>query len=137
MAKICESSLSDFNSQPREGGWGYRNTGIKGASNFNSQPREGGWLSAFQARQILTLFQLTAARRRLDFSNCLAGATTTFQLTAARRRLAANGHKRREGRYFNSQPREGGWNACWSCPCAKRNFNSQPREGGWSYQDPC
>ena len=56
MAKICESSLSDFNSQPREGGWGYRNTGIKGASNFNSQPREGGWDQANATNSMLQGF---------------------------------------------------------------------------------
>ena len=87
MAKICESSLSDFNSQPREGGWGYRNTGIKGASNFNSQPREGGWGVVFGCRARLSKFQLTAARRRL------VNGLILWHMP----------------KYFNSQPREGGW----------------------------
>ena len=33
----------DFNSQPREGGWGATTAHHTHAYNFNSQPREGGW----------------------------------------------------------------------------------------------
>ena len=33
--------------------------------------------------------------------------------------------------YFNSQPREGGWNMAKICESSLSDFNSQPREGGW------
>ena len=45
MAKICESSLSGFNSQPPEGGWIISNQWFTGTNCFNSQPPEGGWLN--------------------------------------------------------------------------------------------
>ena len=55
------------------------------------------------------LFQLTAARRRLDGLKQAANPVRQFQLTAARRRLenayVTTGRTIR----FNSQPPEGGW----------------------------
>ena len=80
-------AIIHFNSQPREGGWqtGWRFACMR--KNFNSQPREGGWLAgiAFHAGQ--ALFQLTAARRRLDKHTHKLARASKFQLTAARRRL--------------------------------------------------
>ena len=55
------------------------------------------------------MFQLTAARRRLDFTYGFASNFLLFQLTAARRRLEWFLRKSSETRRFNSQPREGGW----------------------------
>ena len=54
---------------------------------FNSQPREGGWSHCARSLTGTSLFQLTAARRRL--------AESLRAATACKR--------------FNSQPREGGW----------------------------
>ena len=42
IAKKCGVSGS-FNSQPREGGWKYKDLPITDTKGFNSQPREGGW----------------------------------------------------------------------------------------------
>ena len=79
-----------FNTQPPEGGC-LLSMLLKNLSMscFNTQPPEGGWLSAISYQNIRTLFQHTAARRRL----------------ADRRRLPA------PYRSFNTQPPEGGW-AC-------------------------
>ena len=79
----------DFNSQPREGGWDDANiiafnmreisthsrakaaglrvwTWRRRAIYFNSQPREGGWQGAQGIQGLPGVFQLTAARRRLE-----------------------------------------------------------------------
>ena len=81
------------------------------------------------------LFQLTAARRRLGGkANPLQGRVT-FQLTAARRRLV---NYTRIVIYFNncfnSQPPGGGWAAKPIHCKAVLRFNSQPPGGGWKLQ---
>ena len=80
-------------------------------------------------------------------------AITIFQLTAARRRLVQRGIQIALGYHFNSQPREGGWGETAFSGHPKSisthsrakaagkayrdrygvlpDFNSQPREGGW------
>ena len=145
---------------------------------FNSQPREGGWGAVLSVCLCHAKFQLTAARRRLASQSCSGMVGRLFQLTAARRRLAklsntplslppisthsrakAAGAKvfpnasvrlfqltaarRRLGRtnrahfweicHFNSQLREGGWPNTSCRGGADCHFNSQPREGGWDY----
>ena len=124
----------DFNSQPREGGWRQTSCHRPRRSHFNSQPREGGWAALWLQCLNVALFQLTAARRRLDddgkYPKGLEPISThsrakaagladipeririEFQLTAARRRLVQ-------------------FPAIWSVIV---NFNSQPREGGWFSQ---
>ena len=84
--------LCDFNSQPREGGWGTCRGGLAGAISFNSQPPEGGWLPVARQPRSRWKFQLTAARRRLEKCRDAVDLREKFQLTAARRRL---GHKQR------------------------------------------
>ena len=54
-----------FNSQPPEGGWAMRSNGLRLHSRFNSQPPEGGWVAQAVLSCMDSLFQLTAARRRL------------------------------------------------------------------------
>ena len=56
-----------FNSQPPEGGWIsiYFMLHLNLPS-FNSQPPEGGWWLIVIDRDVPKLFQLTAARRRLE-----------------------------------------------------------------------
>ena len=56
---------------------------------FNTQPPEGGWLLNLRSRSKSTLFQHTAARRRLVGDLELDVAVLEFQHTAARRRLEA------------------------------------------------
>ena len=58
------------------------------AHGFNSQPPGGGWLLQGKQTSLGRLFQLTAARRRLDLQTAYNVARYKFQLTAARRRLA-------------------------------------------------
>ena len=57
-----------FNSQPPEGGWINHPISIKVCASFNSQPPEGGWASFAPWRFAWVMFQLTAARRRLDLN---------------------------------------------------------------------
>ena len=58
---------------------------------FNSQPREGGW--ALDSHQFWkqNLFQLAAARRRLEVFHSSEARIFQFQLAAARRRLVLGG----------------------------------------------
>ena len=82
---------SSFNTQPPEGGWRrpYSATGRPSRIRcFNTQPPEGGWHCLSIKRGSMTLFQHTAARRRLGYFSCLV-------VGFARR--------------FNTQPPEGGW----------------------------
>ena len=121
---------------------------------FNSQPPEGGWPPPTTTARLSILFQLTAARRRLEQWFVPSTPALAFQLTAARRRLAAGRWGAKSTKYvsthsrpkaagaagrlrsfddggFNSQPPEGGW---WlkQLACVVRwCFNSQPPERGW------
>ena len=77
-----------FNTQPPEGGW------LNNATNaditllsFNTQPPEGGWTGSGDKHTNTTLFQHTAARRRLGLFCSLWVNMRSFQHTAARRRL--------------------------------------------------
>ena len=58
---------------------------------FNSQPPEGGWEGLGNPALVAAMFQLTAARRRLDTPDDVAQLIGAFQLTAARRRLGIGG----------------------------------------------
>ena len=78
---------SYFNSQPREGGWLLLVFRLVSLRHFNSQPREGGWWTCWRMSRWAFLFQLTAARRRLESRSFRLPAMKSFQLTAARRRL--------------------------------------------------
>ena len=103
---------------------------------------------------LVSLFQLTAARRRLASPILSHARISGFQLTAARRRLAfrAFNHVTREYVSTHSRPKAAGrWDidgdgkvkvSTHSRPKAagsakgkqhkiKASFNSQPPEGGW------
>ena len=91
----------------------------------------------------LTMFQHTAARRRLDFQAAWyqggwifkrhgIKAAVMFQHTAARRRLAVYQGRIALSIRFNTQPPEGGWAVKTAFLCRFRCFNTQPPEGGWS-----
>ena len=77
---------------------------------FNSQPPEGGWLEMIAHKIARILFQLTAARRRLDGRR--AGLSREDKVSTHSRPKAAGilgvvgAH---EPTCFNSQPPEGGW----------------------------
>ena len=98
-----------FNSQPPEGGWMQFTPVRSTTGRFNSQPPEGGWENMVQGDVFPSVFQLTAARRRLvgDTADNIKGIL--FQLTAARRRLAIRYNTIPSSLCFNSQPPEGGW----------------------------
>ena len=60
---ILEGVVSTH-SRPKAAGAGAGVTGA-GLGCFNTQPPEGGWFLSFQLSLVATLFQHTAARRRL------------------------------------------------------------------------
>ena len=99
-----------FNTQPPEGGWFNSKSKPFKTNCFNTQPPEGGWQGRLVINAFYTLFQHTAARRRLVwlvFAKAFKGTVSThsrpkaagaheigslanlslFQHTAARRRL--------------------------------------------------
>ena len=57
---------------------------------------------------------------------------TMFQHTAARRRLVLKSHWQIERRSFNTQPPEGGWRIHRAFHFLLGCFNTQPPEGGWA-----
>ena len=61
--------------------------------------------------EIISVFQHTAARRRLDLAQAKHTGQALFQHTAARRRLEHPPREHIEIDGFNTQPPEGGW-AC-------------------------
>ena len=105
-----------FNTQPPEGGWLCENIAynktyrvsthsrpkaagisawIKWTDDFcfNTQPPEGGWVGILTGHAMDTVFQHTAARRRLDKQYIRQRQYhQKFQHTAARRRLATIGN---------------------------------------------
>ena len=82
--------------------------------------------------KVSRLFQLTAARRRLETYVCSGNGKGQFQLTAARRRLVFPVADLIWLACFNSQPPEGGWVSAVRPSESAIRFNSQPPEGGWA-----
>ena len=80
----------------------------------------------------VTMFQLTAARRRLAINSVPKMLNTAFQLTAARRRLVyldcATEELARVSTH--SRPKAAGVHPPLLAQPAS-GFNSQPPEGGW------
>ena len=122
---------------------------------FNSQPPEGGWLMLTENRTLTlvsthsrpkaagiclaraktkNLFQLTAARRRLDADNIAKCLDALFQLTAARRRLVCAMRGHRCIRVFQLTAARRRLASPATAPIRHAMcFNSQPPEGGWQY----
>ena len=104
---------------------------------------------------LIALFQLTAARRRLETSRVVAmildNVSTHSRPKAAGDRaerldqkdyVSTHSRPKAAGRFppaapkyrkgFNSQPPEGGWMAAIFLLLQEYCFNSQPPEGGWA-----
>ena len=122
---------------------------------FNTQPPEGGWLRISSISFCVSMFQHTAARRRLGnkcVKKLLGNNVSThsrpkaagkrvclhtrqskmFQHTAARRRLG-NMNRELEAKNFvstHSRPKAAGYR-CYTITRFKNGFNTQPPEGGW------
>ena len=100
-------AITRFNTQPPEGGCYMGIITAASIAGFNTQPPEGGCNIAAM-RLHISMFQHTAARRRLD------GLVKEFRLS--------NG--------FNTQPPEGGWLYPLRGLPGIPSFNTQPPEGG-------
>ena len=59
-----------FNTQPPEGGWHPHLRPVNNRTCFNTQPPEGGWQLILCSLGVISLFQHTAARRRLGKRFC-------------------------------------------------------------------
>ena len=96
-------------SRPKAAGF-VHNSCLQFGSGFNTQPPEGGWQRAACAWYVDTVFQHTAARRRLDcfadFIIQMIRVSTHSRPKAAGRRMRFRTHRCRR---FNTQPPEGGW----------------------------
>ena len=79
-----------FNTQPRGGGCPLIRRDLMPSMSFNTQPRGGGCNCADWLRDNPTMFQHTAARRRLRRIGIFCFMSKRFQHTAARRRLLIN-----------------------------------------------
>ena len=78
-----------FNSQPPEGGWMQFTPVRSTTGRFNSQPPEGGWENMVQGDVFPSVFQLTAARRRLAICLRVMYSSAVFQPRGARGGLGA------------------------------------------------
>ena len=65
LAAREEMLSKSFNTQPPEGGWDTSHHWKHTRNCFNTQPPEGGWVSWSRGSTAETVFQHTAARRRL------------------------------------------------------------------------
>ena len=120
---------------------------------FNTQPPEGGCQKGASLVSFLTVFQHTAARRRLHRCSFRFLQDQKFQHTAARRRLLhckfffisfniVSTHSRPKAAAFknknfilnvlsfNTQPPEGGCQPLKAWFPLRYGFNTQPPEGG-------
>ena len=169
-----KGSYLSFNTQPPEGGCFALCCSLKRKRGFNTQPPEGGCRQVFKnlrrsavsthsrpkAAGLLfvqslnfTLFQHTAARRRLTNYTChfgqiilvsthsrpkAAGVCGRSPLrgclvsTHSRPKAAETGRQNLKSGFwsFNTQPPEGGWSVSASSPKMPCSFNTQPPEGG-------
>ena len=104
---------------------------------FNTQPPEGGWIIPCRFGTWYSMFQHTAARRRLDELPEEEFNALLFQHTAARRRLGGDDGKTEKRICFNTQPPEGGWHHRQPIRSRNAGFNTQPPEGGWVETPTC
>ena len=81
--------MQGFNTQPPEGGWPVSSSLVPKNFCFNTQPPEGGWEQITPVFLLHSMFQHTAARRRLANDLTVNSRIVRFQHTAARRRLDA------------------------------------------------
>ena len=122
-----------FNTQPPEGGWVAGRHKIAETHSFNTQPPEGGWASMPICSAMSSMFQHTAARRRLVNSMVSLYPLRRFQHTAARRRLGTTHISiiTSKGVSTHSRPKAAG-GSDGGGSSGKKGFNTQPPEGGWS-----
>ena len=103
------------------------------ARKHHSKPPEGGCTISVKSDQSSTLFQHTAARRRLRVEPVRRKSWTVFQHTATwRRQLPMQSQVLFSTRSFNTQPHGGGCASENSFYLRIEGFNTQPREGGCS-----
>ena len=99
-----------FNTQPPEGGWNRCPITVTKSARFNTQPPEGGWLSIGELPPTLPYVSTHSRPKAAGVLTVTdPSGLTLFQHTAARRRLARAPPIRQGQAGFNTQPPEGGW----------------------------
>ena len=100
---------------------------------FNTQPPEGGWFQVASTLRVSTMFQHTAARRRLDYPNATLAILETVS-THSRPKAAGSGVSflYQDTLCFNTQPPEGGWIFQTKVPSNFQNVSthSRPKAAG-------
>ena len=122
---------ASFNTQPPEGGWTVPKKGGGLLQGFNTQPPEGGWARAYLQQIADTLFQHTAARRRLARRVGRDPLFIWFQHTAARRRLVSRQYSQPRQQRFQHTAARRRLEIIGCAVCLFGRFNTQPPEGGW------
>ena len=117
-------------SRPKAAGDVAENAKKLGIVSTHSRPKAAGENPGFKIPTV-KVFQHTAARRRLVWSDFWVLLVFPFQHTAARRRLDRKVRQLKRSISFNTQPPEGGWQAYLYCAYLHTCFNTQPPEGGW------
>ena len=152
--RAARKRKASFNTQPPEGGWDIEYCRVEGTMvSTHSRPKAAGPPTVRAA--CMSLFQHTAARRRLGLSDWVYGVFRKFQHTAARRRLEmVSGDKRYRVKFqhtvarrrlgkrtlrecartcevsTHSRPKAAGSLSLIRASTFCR-FNTQPPEGGW------
>ena len=98
-----------FNTQPPEGGWIFRLFVEKNDERFNTQPPEGGWPSFIIKTTFTYGFNTQPPEGGWSSLGNLLSCISMFQHTAARRRLESKTLLLLPYPCFNTQPPEGGW----------------------------
>ena len=99
---------------------------------FNTQPPEGGWAKEYAKIFGMTLFQHTAARRRLGrLKNRFYKFLISFNTQPPEGGWGQSGNFSSDRHSFNTQPPEGGWLRIGLLRRKPTCFNTQPPEGGW------
>ena len=120
-----------FNTQPREGGCLFNTNINPKLFGFNTQPREGGCSVVLRVVYCISLFQHTAARRRLRY--CRAGRVLPIGVsTHSRAKAAAHTHAGQQYQAGVSTHSRAKAAAIVDSILLKISqcFNTQPREGG-------
>ena len=120
-----------FNTQPPEGGCSHQSSSVFCCICFNTQPPEGGCDQGDTHGASVTMFQHTAARRRLRiyFSQpAPQGLVSTHSRPKAAARAIPTFCCAPCG--FNTQPPEGGCKNQTTLYIKVTGFNTQPPEGG-------
>ena len=121
-----------FNTQPPEGGWRLSCGRRPWRACFNTQPPEGGWIFQISTMKPNTMFQHTAARRRLGSQGNALGSSTTVS-THSRPKAAGRITVINEQKHFvstHSRPKAAGSDGAGGVYEFEVSTHSRPKAAG-------